>query len=182
MSNENLPEKINPFRFAESGSSLHGTLAIKDMQRLGTSLIAHDGEVQVHLQFEVDEQGTKILRGHLETQLKLQCQRCMQPFNYEIINDFVSGLVRSEEEAKQLPDVYEPVLVKEDGMLVIQDMIEDELIIGLPIVPMHDAMECKIELPKVILGSREVSEGDDNNPFKVIEILRAKRNSDRTPK
>lgn len=174
MSNENIPEKINPYRLAEAGASLQGTLRIQDMQRLRTSLADDDGKVFVKIQFGVDEQGIRFLSWHLETELKLQCQRCMEPFVYGIIGDFMSAVVNSEEEAQKLPEAYEPVQVDEDGMITILDMVEDELIIGLPIVPRHEQKDCKVELPRFVVGSDKESEGESNNPFKVIEILRAK--------
>jgi uncharacterized protein len=176
MSKENLPEKINPFRLAEAGASLRVTLQLKDMQRLRTSLANDDGEVEVEIQFGIDQQGTRFLRGHINTQLILQCQRCMDTFVYGIIDDFLLGVVKTEEAAKELPEMYEPIFA-EDGMLVTQDIIEDELIVGLPIVPMHKLKDCKVESPTMVLGSDEKLEKD--NPFQVIEILRTKRDTNR---
>jgi uncharacterized protein len=105
----------------------------------------------------------------------LQCQRCLEPFGYEIIGDFNSAILESEAEADELPDYYDPVVV-EDGTLVVQDLIEDELIISLPIVPMHDLADCKVKTPNISIDSENDFE-EKNNPFKVIEILKAKRKS-----
>lgn len=181
MSKENLPEKINPFRFAEAGAQLEGVLLVKDMPRLCTSLASDEGQVHLNARFGIDEQGTPYVRGEIEAKLTLQCQRCMETFVYDIMTGFLSGIVRSEEEAKQLAEVYEPVLAEENA-LIIRDLIEDELIVSLPIVPMHNPKDCKIELPKMVLGSDEQSEVSDNNPFKVIEILRVKRDKSRDQK
>ncbi len=172
MSHEIIPERINPFRFAEARASMHGVLLIKDMQRLRSSLAEDSGQVDVKIQFGTDEEGVCYLQGHIQTELVLQCQRCMKPFSYAIIGDFLSGVVQGDVEAKQLSEVYDPVFV-EDNMLSIQDIVEDELIISVPIVPMHDPKECEVQLPKVV--ANKALEGDeDNNPFKVIEILRSK--------
>lgn len=173
MSNENLPEKINPLRLAEAGVSMHGILHVKDMQRLCMSLANDSGQVEVDMQFGIDQQGIRFLRGHIDTQLVLQCQRCMEPFAFGITEDFLSAVVKSEKQAKDLPEMYEPVFVDDESMIVIQDVIEDELIIGLPIVPMHNLKDCKVESPRIEIGSG----GDDSNPFKVIEILRSKNRS-----
>lgn len=178
MSKENLPEKINPYRLAEAGAVLHGILHVKDMQRLCMELAQDDGHVEVRIELGVDQEGVRFLRGHFEAHLMLQCQRCMESFAYEIIGDFLSGVVASEEEAKRLPDRYEPVLTDED-MLVLQDVIEDELIIALPIVPMHDQADCKVVLSNITLGPEQEEIEKENNPFKVIEILRTKRDTNR---
>lgn len=175
MSKENnLPERINAFRSAEAKAHLQGVLLIKDMLRLRDSLLDDSGSVGVEMEFGIDEQGIRFVSGHAETQVKLQCQRCMEPYIYGIITDFVSGLVKTEEEAKDLPERFDPV-VTEDGTFQIQERVEDELIISLPIVPMHDPKECKVKTPNVLLDSDQVSEGERENPFKVIEILRTKQ-------
>lgn len=173
MPKEYLPLKVDPYRFADNATRLHGILPLKNMQRLGESLFSDKGEVEVNIQFGVDEQGIRFLKGHLTTHLALQCQRCMDPFDYEIIDDFMLGIVQSEEEADDLPERYDPLVIKGNELL-IQDIIEDELIVSLPIVPMHEPNVCKVRLP-YMAKSDGMSEIEKDNPFKVIELLREKR-------
>jgi uncharacterized protein len=175
MANEYLPLKVDPFRFADNATRMHGSLPIKNMERLAPSLASDQGDIEINIQFGVDEQKLRYLHGHLSTQLILQCQRCMESFNYEIISDFKLGIVKTEEEAKELPDRYDPLLA--DGIeVLIQDVIEDELIVSLPIVPMHSAENCRVGLPlKAESGERVEKE----NPFKVIELLRVKSEKDK---
>lgn len=172
MHKENLPQKVDPFRFAENAIHLQGTLPIKKMERLCTSLSSNEGDVAIEIEFGVDEQGIRFVKGNLTTHLTLQCQRCMQAFDYGIIADFKSGIVRTGEEADKLPTSYDPLVVAE-SMLNISEMIEEELIVSLPIVPMHKPDDCKIRLPLV---SSSTQESDAENPFRVIESLRKMRN------
>ena len=173
MHKDTLPTKIDPFRFAENAHGLQGVLQIKGMARLCESLSATDGTVDVDILFGIDEQGIKFAKGHLSTRLKLQCQRCLEPFEYEIIGSFMSGIVHTDEEADQLPERYDPLIVK-DNSLVISDMIEEELLVSLPIVPMHDLGACKVKLP-FASGVEVTTDAEKENPFKVIEKLRTKR-------
>lgn len=173
MSEENLPTKIDPIRFAEHAIRLQGVLLLKDMPRLSSSLSSHEGVVNVVFQFGVDEQGIRFLRGEFATQLTLQCQRCTKPFAYNIADEFLSGIVSTDAEAEKLPKGYDPLIVK-DGILSLQTIIEDELIIGLPIVPVHPADDCPIKMPYVLDVE---AEADKNNPFKVIELLRTKNHN-----
>lgn len=172
MSNESLPQKIDPFRFADNATRLKGFFSIEKMSRLSESLEKNQSKVEVTILCDVDGQGNRFLKGHLYAQLDLKCQRCMQPFDYEIITDFLWGIVQTEEEADTLPKDYDPIVVK-GAELFIQDLIEDELIISLPIVPMHSAEACKVKMPFV--AESGFSEGEKDNPFKVIELLRTKR-------
>jgi len=178
MSKENpLPQKVDPFRFAENEISLKGIIPIKDMTRLCPSLGSDEGQAKVNVAFGVDEQGTRFMRGDYSAHLVLQCQRCMETFENEVSGDLLLGLVTTEEAIDELPKNYDAVVVK-DNSLIIQDVIEDELILSLPIVPMHNIENCKIILPLAV-GSTEKVETASENPFKVIELLRVKRNLDK---
>ncbi len=172
-----LPHKVDPFRFAENEISLEGMLPIKDMERLRSSLSSDEGDVKVSVVFGMDEQKICFMRGHYNATVKLQCQRCMETFENEISGDLLFGIVTSESAIDELPKGYDGIVV-EDGSLIIQDVIEDELIIGLPIVPMHSSQNCKLALPLVI-ESAEQAETKKESPFKVIELLREKRNTDK---
>lgn len=173
MSKDNLPLKVDPFRFADNASRLQGAMPIKNMERLRASLASDQGDAEVNIRFGVDEQGIRFMQGRVETHLALQCQRCMESFDYEIINDFKLGIVQTEEEANELPTSYDPLIMTGED-LFLQDVIEDELIVSLPIVPMHESKDCKVKLP-LIAGSDKTSEMEKDNPFKVIELLREKR-------
>ena len=168
MKNLLLPQHINILRLAEYAVNFHGSLLIKDMQRLAPSLHSEEGEVVVNLDLGSDE-GTRFCRVQLKTKVTLPCQRCMEPFSYEIISDFLHGIVNSEREAETLAEHYEPIIVQ-DGLLIVQDMIEDELILKLPIVPMHPQGECKVKLP--LTDSSWVKEEEKQSPFKVLKLLK----------
>lgn len=172
MLKDTLPAQVDPFRFADNAISLQGALYIKDMQRLASGLYTNEGEIRVSMEFGVDRQGIHFLRGQITACLVLQCQRCLEPFSHEIESSFLSGIVRSEEEANQLPKGYDQLIVKE-GMLALQEVVEDELIINLPIVPMHKVSDCKVKLPLEIETNEEVQVGKEN-PFKVIEFLKVR--------
>lgn len=169
MSKEHLPTQVNIIRFAENATRLHGCLSIENMTRLLPSLAKQDGTVDVKLDFGIDGQGVRFIKGQIEADLTLMCQRCMEPFVYAIIDGFTMGMVSSDTEALKLPERYDPLVVT-DNMLTIPDMVEEELIIRLPLVPMHDLKECKVKLPSFVAAEKE-------NPFKVIEILKGKTKS-----
>ena len=170
MSEKFIPEHIDAFRYAEQSLSLDGSLKIADMHRLSTNVMAGGDTVAVNLKFGVDEQKITYLTGHLETKLTLQCQRCMEPFVYEIISDFILGVVTTLDEANALPERYEPALATE-GSLALRDLIEDEIILNLPIIPRHEPEQCKVKFPLVDSGWEQ---GKGENPFHVLESLKLK--------
>lgn len=179
MSKETLlPQRVDAIRFADTAIELQGMMPIHALERLVTTLSGQGGEVHADIHFGKDEQGIRFMRCDYETKVQLQCQRCMEPFEQDMSGQLVLGIVKSEEEANLLPKTYEPVFVKEDGTLSLHEAIEDELILGIPIVPMHKTKECKVKLPHAT-ESNTAAETEKENPFKVIEFLRSKRNSNK---
>ena len=173
MAEKFIPEQVDPFRFAEQDLHLDGAVKLIDMQRLNaTRPFANESErATVNLHFGVDEQGLTYLKGHIQTNLELQCQRCLEPLTYEIISDFALGIVRSLEEEKALSDQFEPAMVKE-GQLALRELIEDEIILNLPIIPRHEPEVCKVKLPLADTGWEE---GRGENPFQVLQSLKGKQ-------
>lgn len=167
-----LPIQVDAFRFAENATRLQGVLLIEDMQRLVSNLYSNEGQAKVEMEFGVDRQGIRFLKGQYIAQLQLPCQRCLESIAYEAKGNFLSGIARTEEEASQLPKGYDPLIAAE-GMLILREVFEDELIVNLPIVPMHAESECKVKLPLTIETDEKVEESKEN-PFKVIEFLKVR--------
>lgn len=168
MSNKFIPEYIDPLRFAEQDLGLSGIVALEEMTRLKDYLHSSTGTVKVDLQFGIDEQKIAYLTGHLETNLNLLCQRCLEPFIIAIRSDFKLGIVNSLEEANDLPEHYEPVLTQ-DTQLGLRNLIEDELILNLPIIPKHETKDCKISLAHLNAGQEKIE-----TPFHVLKKLKDK--------
>lgn len=173
MLNNNLPKFVDLDRFVEKAASLHGTLAIKDMPRLVSSLASQEGEVAVDANFGIDKQGIKFIKGSVKALVYVLCARCLEVFVQEILSDFSYGVVNSDAKAKKLPAHYEPVLLTDQNLNVVE-MIEDELIINLPIVPKHDLKSCKVKTPVVVLEDPEAAEETKTSPFSVIASLKDK--------
>jgi uncharacterized protein len=145
------------------------------MTRLAASLVSPEGEAQVHIKFGIEDK-IRFSKGKVTAELSVQCQRCLEPFMYELSSDFAFGIVNTDAKAKELPAHFDPVLVTDDS-LNLAEMIEEELIINLPIVLMHDPKDCKVKMPVVVLEDPEAAQPKKVNPFTVIESLKVKPKS-----
>lgn len=134
------------------------------MPRLVAGLYDDKGHVTVNLQFGRDEKGGLYVRGVIEAELRMQCQRCLDPFWFPARSDVRLGLVRSEESAADLHSEYEPLLVADEPISLFA-MVEDELILASPTVPMHPRDVCSAigyEAPSTPFLETQ------NNPFVVL--------------
>jgi uncharacterized protein len=171
LMSEQLPRNIEPFRFAEKGRRLEGRLPLTNMARLAPSIEASTGEVRFELEFGVDLIGSRYMKGHLHADLQMRCQRCMDNMTVTIDTELSNGLVKNKQEADNLSMDYEPMMVDGDEPVLLADIIEDELILGLPIVAMHgEDTDCSTKFAGNPVVEEEIVKKP--NPFAALVDLK----------
>lgn len=109
--------------------------------RLQGLLLDTQGEVRYSLQFDTDALRIPYVELHVDAELPLACQRSLQRFEFPVRVVQRLGLVRDEADEAGLPGEYEALLVAEDGQLQMLDLIEDELVLAVPAVPVDPNSE-----------------------------------------
>ncbi|CAN7286019.1 YceD family protein [Pseudoxanthomonas sp. LjRoot168] len=140
----NMPELLDAWRMVANRRSFEGRLPLSAMTRLQGLLADTEGDVRYTVEFDHDALRVPYLELQIEAGLPLVCQRSLQRFVLPVSLKQRLGLVRSEEEEAALPPDYEALLVPEDGMLRPADLVEDELVLAVPVVavdPASDAVE-----------------------------------------
>jgi len=117
------------------------------MPRLASLLLDDDGAATFDLRGETDAHDRPCLKGLARALIRLTCQRCLQPLALELEVDLDLVPVTCADEAKDLPSDREPLVVPVDGRVRVSDLLEDEFILGLPIVAHHDDGGCTGQLP-----------------------------------
>ena len=134
------------------------------------ALVAQDGDLQVVMELGRDPDGTYYLAGTIRGEVQLCCQRCLEAMPMSLDLEFRLGLVQSQEAASRLHGSYEPLLVTAEPAL-LADIVSDEVLLALPIVPLHDdRAECRSltkEYQSPNMPQRE-------NPFAVLAELKQK--------
>lgn len=169
---ERLPERVDPFRLAETGTHLRGRFELAEFGRLCASLLSCEGVGEGVLEFGKDEAGTRFLRGRLSVPVLMTCQRCLEPMKYTLGAELRLALVHSP--AQSVPEDHEPLVV-EEARIRLADLIEDELILSLPLVPMHEQDVCPAAGILDRQGEDEPA-GERENPFAALAGLKKDRN------
>lgn len=166
-----LPRLIDPRKFAQQELNLSGQIAINELTRLCSFLVKPVGEVQVDLSFSINEQGHRCLNGYAHADFFMACQRCLEESKQFIVINLNLVMLWSDEQAASLSKEYDPWIVGE-GHTDIYQVIEDELILGLPLVAYHD-YEC-VESSLMSSGDDMLVNADSTevNPFQVLEGLK----------
>lgn len=173
MSDGHLPVRFDPFRLAERGEHVVGTVALGTMERLAAFPAETHGNAEVELSFATDRDGQAFVQGHVRCELRLTCQRCLEPMRLPIDSEFRLGFVSDEVQAERLSSEYEPYEVGDEPVF-LKDLIEDELILSLPVIPRHDPGSCAAAMPEQTDGDRNEESGAQEkvNPFAVLAKLK----------
>ena len=180
MSSAPFPERIDAVKMFARVGSITADLPLARLQRFSDQLSgdAHTRAVAVDLQFGTDEEGRRLLSGTLDAQVPVACQRCLQHMELALHCDLSLLVFDTEEELEQLPgsgigggpEGREGVVMTEDGLDVVA-LIEDELLLSLPMIPMHDDPSCNGVLNEL----KESGEEARPNPFAVLAALKTAR-------
>lgn len=127
-------------RLAERGAVLEGEIALERLPRLNGVLHADSGSVSASLRFQKRSGGWLTVELSYEATLMLECQRCLEPLAHRVNARVELGLLENESMENHLPEGCEPFLL-ENARLSPANLIEDELIMSLPLAPRHDRLD-----------------------------------------
>ena len=162
-----LPTTLRPLKLARQQGKLKGYLPLQQMPALAADCVDEAGRVEADLQLDMEGRWP-VMTGIVQGTLKMMCQRCLEPVDVSIKADIELGFVQSEEAMAELPEHLEPFLLEEEEVS-ISDLLEQELILALPIVAYH--AEC--EPASYQQDDEDAASGDEKpNPFKVLEQLK----------
>ncbi|MDI6955681.1 23S rRNA accumulation protein YceD [Pantoea sp. Pa-EAmG] len=173
MQKVKLPLTIDLARAAQKRLDYQGVYAPELVARLAETVVSVDSDVECTMSFAIDNQRLAVLEGTAETQVTLSCQRCNQSFSHHVHVSYCFSPVSSDEQAEALPEAYEPVDINDFGEIDLLAVIEDELILALPVVPVHDSEHCEVSDADMVFGKLP-AEAEKPNPFAVLASLKRK--------
>lgn len=161
-----LPLSLDTERLARKGETIAGQYAIQDLQRLEGLLHDKSGEVRFNLEFTHDEDDHRsYIVGTIQANVNLVCQRCLGSMPYNVDSRVYLGIVLKDADLSCLPDDCEP-LVTDNDPVSLRALIEDELILALPISAMHAENMCEAaDIMADLKGS------DRTKPFADLKTL-----------
>jgi uncharacterized protein len=149
--------------------TLEGQISADLFKRISEVASITSQSVDVELRFFCDEENFKVISGTVEVELDLDCQRCLSPVNVKVASEFEVAIAASDESAKNIPRHYEPVIVEEDTLELVP-LIEEELLLALPMHAYHESCDVKMSYGEAELDPAEVEETTPN-PFQVLANL-----------
>lgn len=172
-SHGHLPATIDLIQLAERGARLTGTLPLKGMPRLAQICDDGSGNVFVDLTFERGEgEEVLLMHGTLHVRLRVTCQRCLEGMDLELEASPWLILLRSGERQDMLEE--EPDILVADKPVSLNALVEDELLLALPMVPMHEFNRCPARAHVAGEAGFDPNNTEEGrkNPFSVLSKLK----------
>ena len=161
-----LPKTIKLFKFARKEVILHGNYKIADMPRISEIARNIEDRVKVDLSFYLENDKTPCIKGIINSNIILDCQRCLEAFPFELKVLFNLAFVRHEGQAEGLDSSFEVYIIGEEEELDSIDLITDEILLTIPMAPSHD-FDCSLKIDK-----EEVVEEIRKNPFDALKNIK----------
>ena len=160
MSEQVVPD---PIEFARGRKSIEGEIALKRLEGLRDSLASNDGVVHFKLTGFVNEGAAPGLRCEVQGVLKVLCQRCLGPMDYRLQIDNSLLLVNHEPDESEEVDPDAPDTIKIQRDLLVDTLVEEEILLALPMAPHHAEDVCK---------GRPAAETGKLHPFAALAKLK----------
>ena len=163
--NKSLPSQLKLFNFAKKEISLSGLYQISDFARVSEIAINKTDKININLSFYLDNDKTPCIDGIISLDIVLICQRCLEELNISLKVRFNLAFVRNEKQGEELDSNYE-IYVTEEDELATHDLISDEILLSIPMVPTHD-YDCIKDI-----NGQEIVEEKSENPFAILKKLK----------
>jgi uncharacterized protein len=195
------PRQLDLFEFAHSGRQAAGVVRVSQLPRMLNEVAADapaderdtaftwqaEGSTQPELQDDGTEGPQPYLRLAVHGAAWLECQRCLVPYEQAFNVDAIYRIVGTEAEAEEFPlDEDEVDVIVGSRQFDLIELIEEELLLSLPLVPKHDV--CPEVHESLTSGTSGAEGGDEQdeagetggtgserpNPFAVLQSLKSK--------
>lgn len=159
---------IDSLEFARAEQGLQGNLPVSGLARLQDCLYDSAGSVEFELAGGRDAEQRPILSLNIKGLLHLRCQRCLGRLDYPLqLSNTLLLVRRGENLADAVADPDAPDYIEASTELDVAGLIEDEILLCLPLAPRHAQGECPDPAEK-----QNTESGDNVHPFSRLKDLK----------
>ena len=171
------PFRLDVSAFAKAAGELAGRWPLLRLDRLTESALADalpadGGEVVWHARGEARPmRGGEVqiwLHTGATTDVPLECQRCLKAVDVPLAIERSFRFVHGEDAAAQLDTDSNDDVLALTSALDLRELIEDELLLALPLVPRHEV--CPV--PLVAPAEADDLVDEKPNPFAALAALK----------
>jgi uncharacterized protein len=177
MNKEFVVSRLDVRSFAQAGAELAGQIPLQEFSRLAGESSAHEGPrlVDWHARGDLRTAAGGAdqiwLQLTASVSLPMTCQRCLTPVDIELSVDRPFRFVPDEEAAAAQDEEAEEDVLELSPAFDLALLIEDELLMALPVVPRHET--CPVEVKLTVADKEfEAEMAAKPNPFAALSRLK----------
>lgn len=169
-----VPRHLDVFEAARQQRVVVGRLAVASLGRLRSSLATAEGTIDFRYAGAVDARGRPAARLGFSGTVDLVCDRCNGPLAVALQGEARYFFVRGEDELARIPvdDTEEEPLLG-SSQFDLFELIEDEVILALPISPRHG--DCRPPAAAADVSSATEEAAPMRRPFAALAQLKPRR-------
>ncbi len=181
MSKEFSAARLDVRAFAQSQGHLQGQAPLSAFSRIAQDAVQEGGQVHWQAEGELVEQaggsGQVWLHLSADAVVPMTCQRCMAVALIPLEVDRSFRFVADEATAEAEDDDSEEDVLALSREFDLLGLIEDELLMELPVVPRHDVCPAPVSMQSSDADFLQAGE-EKPNPFAVLRGLDVGRKAD----
>lgn len=180
MTREFSPLRLDVHGFAADAATLEGNDPITAYPRLAAELSGSAPDVQVAWTAQGEARTgasgapTPWLHLTADAAVPLLCQRCLTPVETALSVNRWFRFVADEATAEAEDDASEEDLLVAARDFDLKGLIEDELLMEIPLTPVHETCPVEVKLSAAD-PDFESPAGGKPNPFAVLDALRTRK-------
>jgi uncharacterized protein len=156
-------------RLADGEADIDFAVPLAELPRVRSQLASVAGEVRGRVHF-TREAGFVVADLSLSGAAALACQRCLEAMTEPVSSSVRVALITTEADAGRVPEHLEPVLAA-GGRITVGELVEEELLLALPIVPLHaELSDCAVPAG-VTAADAAAAEQTTQKPFAQLSEL-----------
>jgi len=177
---QQLPNHVNLEKWEDAGYVWSGSITPRLLKRLVDIVPEDYQDKPIDLRCELKKQGQLLtLEMQFTGDIWVTCQHCLNPLNIDVTHDAQLILLQREEQESLVDESDDYLLLEElladqpenkkgDRLLPLKKLVEDELLLDVPLSAKHD--DCEMAVEQV----GEIIEEEAENPFAALEALKGK--------
>jgi len=180
MSKEFKARRLDVKAFAQEGAALEGRESFQAHERLMAETEGRGGSSAVTWTARGELRNPRHVQPdiwlHLGAQavVSLTCQRCLSPVDVPVAVDRSFRFVADEQLAAAQDEASEEDVLALEGGLDLLELVEDELLMALPLAPRH--LICPVPVNLAAADPEfDTAEAERENPFALLEQLKPRK-------
>jgi len=172
-------------KLAATTTVMSGAILVADrLSRVSGMLVGDISLVTVtyNLKFGFHRDGLPTVCGSIKTQLPLACNRCLGTMNLDVNGVFSVLVAKDDKQAEKYFNKFckYDVITAENGNIVLEDFLEDEVILEIPALVSHTNLNCQMEMGMPSLKEDNTTKDNDTcdmyRPFSKLQSLISESN------